>query len=801
MSQPSQGSESTNAIDALLNQALSLHQSGDLAAAEKYYLKILDQQPDNANAMQLLGTANFQTGNLENAQKLLSEALLIDPTMAQAHCNLGNVLSNLGKIDNAISAYQQSIQLDPQQAPAQTNLGNLYRIKGLVTESEAAHKAALEVLPDFIDAQINLGILYLDQNRLAEAEQRLEKTIQSNPDHPGAHFYLGEVLAKHGQATTAITHYKQSLSLQPNNIPTLDKLGNAYGETGQYHQAADCFKQILTLANLADPAQLISYRYKLGLSQFHLKEYGQAIDCHQKILETHPDYAESHHDLGMIYQRQNKMALAQQHFKRAIELNPDKAMFYCNFAKLTAAQSDIDATLFNYRKAIELAPQMLEAYRGLAEFCHRHKDHGKAIETLLPALEKYPDNIDITFDIGIYYENWGRPDEALPYYEKVLELDPDNQEAQASVAAVRILEGRYDDAYKILSPLITTAQPTFRTISCFADIAHRFDQQPKAIETLLEALKDSKTEDRGIAELHFALGKIYDRGKDYGAAFKHYALGNQLIKPDFNKNLLQQKFDQLISVHSSGKHSHFSRSTCNSKSPIFIVGMERSGTSLIEQILASHPDVHGAGELAAIPDIIYNMPDTSQQLYPQCANSLTTAQLNQFAETYLNISTQHSGNAIRVIDKLPGNFIHLGLIELMFPNAKIIHCKRGPADTCLSCYFQQFGGNLPYTYDQEDLGFYYRQYERLMTHWKSVITLPIYEIQYEDVVSSTEEKVRELIHFVDVDWNESCLNFHKTKRTVATASSDQVRTPMYQSSVARWKNYEQFLEPLLTALQ
>jgi hypothetical protein len=228
--------------------------------------------------------------------------------------------------------------------------------------------------------------------------------------------------------------------------------------------------------------------------------------------------------------------------------------------------------------------------------------------------------------------------------------------------------------------------------------------------------------------------------------------------------------------------------------------MPRSGTSLVEQILSTHPGVYGAGELTAIDQFARHLGDATGDAYPQSALHLDQATIDAAARQYLAALQDLAPSAIRVTDKMPGNFLHLGLIQLLFPGARVIHCRRDPLDTCLSCYFQQFNQGQTFSYDLSDLGHHYRQYQRLMRHWQSVISLPMLDVHYEDLVADQEAMSRKMLEFCGLDWTDECMRFYESKRYVATASYDQVRQPIYHKSVGRWRHYERYLGPLKTAL-
>ncbi len=230
--------------------------------------------------------------------------------------------------------------------------------------------------------------------------------------------------------------------------------------------------------------------------------------------------------------------------------------------------------------------------------------------------------------------------------------------------------------------------------------------------------------------------------------------------------------------------------------------MMRSGTTLAEQILASHPQIHGAGELDTLGRLAGSLPRrlATQIPYPECVAHLDAATARAVAADYLEVLKQHGGAAERVVDKMPLNFLGLGLIATLLPRARIVHCRRDPMDTCLSCFFRDFTTSFTFKYDLRDLGLYYREYERLMAHWRRVLPLPIFELQYEELTAAPEAVSRRLVAFCGLDWDERCLRFHETERPVRTASTAQVRQPMYQSAVGRWRRYEKHLGPLMAAL-
>jgi len=298
-------------------------------------------------------------------------------------------------------------------------------------------------------------------------------------------------------------------------------------------------------------------------------------------------------------------------------------------------------------------------------------------------------------------------------------------------------------------------------------------------------------------QLYFELGRLHDKLGSFDEAFESFSKGNLLAGFNFDSEKHTKKIDCRIAAFLPEVMGKLTRAFNRSERPVFIVGMPRSGTTLVEQIVAGHSEVFGAGELRFLPDLVHSLPST---VYPVDIETITREVLDGLAKQYLDRLDELDQIATRVTDKMPRNFLDLGLIALLFPGARIIHCIRDPLDTCLSIFFQDFTSTHDYSSDLASIGYYYKEYQRLMLHWQTVIDIPIFEVRYEELVDQQEQISREMIEFCGLSWDAHCLEFHQQKRTVATASYDQVRRPIYRSSLARWKNYETYLEPLKEAL-
>ncbi len=421
-----------------------------------------------------------------------------------------------------------------------------------------------------------------------------------------------------------------------------------------------------------------------------------------------------------------------------------------------------------YRQAIAMNPAIAEAHNGLGVILWISGATVEAVASYREALRLAPNRADIHHNLGHAYRDLGQFDEAKREYAAALRLSPGDVKIYYSLSVI-----------------------------------HRFTSADQSMIEELEAVGTrvdlSPFERR---QLHFTLGKAYDDLGQYDRAFSHFHQGNELARPDFDRQLFVRLVERLEAWFPQSRFGAGRDSGNPSQLPIFIVGMPRSGTTLVEQILASHPQVYGCGELADTDTMANELWGNrlSGPVVPPPPPGLEPNRLAQLAEAYLQRRRAVCGNALRFTTKMPTNFFHLGLIALLFPKARVIHCRRDPLDTCLSCFFTDFRKAPPYHYRLEDLGLYYRLYMRLMEHWRAVLPLPMLEVQYEDLVGRPEELSRQMIDFCGLPWDDRCLRYYETRRPVQTLSVWQVRQPIYSTSINRWKHYIQHLDPLLRAL-
>ncbi|WP_162918724.1 tetratricopeptide repeat-containing sulfotransferase family protein [Taklimakanibacter deserti] len=488
-----------------------------------------------------------------------------------------------------------------------------------------------------------------------------------------------------------------------------------------------------------------------------------------KLLKANPRRPDVHNILGVAYVRQDKNRLAVPHFEFAVKAEPENAHYLNNLGRLY-----IDLHL------IELALPFL------------HK-----------ALAIKPDLSAALLAIGKYYNEVGKAEKALPYLERLHKIMPGDSDVKRELAESLDAHGK-GDAASVLYQELRQSRSNNRIGSYYYFSRNPPPEGDAAITAEIEQLlANDKLKEEGRSRLHTALGFIHERARNYPLAFSHFDQANRLSTGSFDIGKYRAWVDRLIEIVTPGFFRERSAVGNPSPLPVLVVGMPRSGTTLTEQIIASHGRAGGAGELLRIGLFVNRLdygPRRDISKFMASLGALGDKGLREMGDNYVDLLKFHAPKAERVVDKLPHNFENLAFLALMCPEARIVHCSRNPVDTCWSCFQNPLNEAHGYSRNLTDLGLYYREYKRLMDHWKTVVPLRIYELNYEQLTADFENEARKLIDFIGLPWDDACLKFHEAGRTVRTFSRQQVRNPIYSSSVERWRRYETELAPLLTAL-
>ena len=584
--------------------------------------------------------------------------------------------------------------------------------------------------------------------------------------HPPAHaadalLAAGKSQLAQGAPAAAAHSFRQAIAQQPDCLEAHYLLGNALGAQGLLADAATSFEQALRIAPDCTAAHA-----RLGHTRLALRQPDAAAAHFLHVLVARPDDADAHNSLGVAYRELGRLAEAEACYRRALAGQPDFAEAHNNLGNALRDQGRRDAAEACYRQALALHPHYAEPHFNLGNLLRDRQCLDEAEQSYRRALAIRPGYLMALNNLGLCLKKQGRVEEACACFEAALAIKPDFLQSLCNLAPFRTHAA--DD-------------PRLRTLEAQR---HQLPGLPPA----------------GRVNYWFALGKMREDAGRHADAFAAYAEGNRAQQARFPHDEAREAslVARLRATFHADAFAYPPVPPRSDRTPIFIVGMPRSGTSLIEQILASHPGIHGAGELTDLHAVLHAL-DGSGGAYPEIAATLSDAALQQLGAAYLERAWRHAPQASHITDKLPANFLHLGMLRRMLPQAKIIHAMRDPMDSCFSCYARLFeDGNLDFSYDLGSVGRYYVRYIELMRHWHRVLPPgSVLDLRYEAMVADTEAQARRLLDHLGLPWDARCLDFHRNPRAVRTASIAQVRKPIYRSSVARWQHFEAQLGPLL----
>lgn len=525
----------------------------------------------------------------------------------------------------------------------------------------------------------------------------------------------------------------------------------------------------------------------------------------QKAAELLPGDAEAHYNLGNTLLMLGRLNEAEACFRRALQIRPDDADPHYNLGNTFLAMGRLNEAEASYRQVLQIKPFHAASHYNLGNILYERGCLAEAEASYRHALQARPNCADTHVNLGNVLRDAGRLDEAEDSFRQALQIRQDHAEAHNNMGEILLALGRLAEAEVSFRQALRIRQDYIKVRLNLVSVrkVEAGDDNLAALIAADDALRNGEISLSGedAVCLHFALGKCYDDIGDYEKAFPHFLEGNKLKRTTlvYNPEHAARYFAEIMQNFDRGVLDRLGGDGDLSHLPIFILGMPRSGTTLTEQIIASHPSVYGAGEFADLGAIMRH--EIHGAAFPANTCQLDQGRLAEWGRKYVAGLQRRAPEARRITDKMPANFLALGLIHLMLPNAKIIHVNRNPVDTCLSCFTTLFKQGQEHTYDLAELGSYYSGYARLMDHWREVLPDGAFlDVNYEDIVEDMEGQARRLTEYCGLEWDDACINFHKNKRAVSTASMAQVRQPVYRSSVERWRSYQKFLEPLLGTL-
>lgn len=608
------------------------------------------------------------------------------------------------------------------------------------------------------------GVSACQQGRFDEAEELFRRVLIQNNGNHDAHHLLGVIAMEQKRRDIALEHLRRAVQLCPDGETFHNSLGVFYMRDRRIAQGVHHFWQALAI----DPNYLDGLK-NLIVALRDVGDFDEVLRLADRALTLDPECVDARFNRSRALQLLERLDEAADGFRQALELDPDHVPSLTELGCVCRDQEELDAAEELLTRAIDLEPRCVRALDGLGHVYGQRGEDERAVETWQLALEVEPRAPAVLTSLGITLVQVGRADDGRSFLQRAIEAVPRHAEAHLALAQAGKVQ---------------------------AD-----DPEIVRLESLVDA---DSIPDEDRAKLHFSLGKCYEDTGRYEQAFEQYRSGNELKRNliDFDAGRVRTHVSSLIEYFSAERICEFAeRVGSPSELPVFVVGMPRSGTTLVEQILASHPDVHGAGELPHVEQLVTRMPAMAspRAAWPHCLDRIDDEELQRLASEHVDRLRELNPHAQRVVDKMPKNAFHLGLIRMLFPQARIVHCRRDPLDICMSCYTRYFAKGQPFSWHLTELGEYYREYDRLSRYWNDVVPGPMLELAYEDVTSNQEDTTRRLIDFLGLPWDNACLDFHQSSRRVRT-NPVQVRQPIYRSSVARWKRFEPWIAELQAGL-
>ncbi|MFI4986873.1 MAG: tetratricopeptide repeat protein [Alphaproteobacteria bacterium] len=708
-----------------------------------------------------------RAGRLAEAEALYQTILEAEPGHAGSHHMLGGLALQRGQPEAAAAAIERAIAIDGKNAVFHTTLGQAQLQLGEPERALASFRAAAAAQPDFYPAHFLAGLALRESGRLDEARTAFETAIRINPQFVQALFNLAAILQEQGEPAAAIPRYREALAAAPD---------------------------------------LAGAHLNLGICLAAGEEFAAALPHLERAAALEPALVEAHSALGNVLLKLDQGERAIAAYRKGLEIAPKAAVLHYNMGNAFRDLERLEAALISYREALAADPSLVQAMINAGSACENLGRHAEAEQHYRRAVAADPRTVLGHTGLSLALHSQGAVEEAMAEAERAIALDASLPDGHSALGVCLQELGRFEEAAAAFRRSLA-CDPHFPSALVHLANLRGVETSEAGRARLKETLASRRLTSGDRVSLHLALGRLADESGDYDAAFADYERGNAIraAQQGYDHATMVRHVEALMRVFDRDLFASHAALGAASERPILVLGMPRSGTTLIEQILASQPLVHGSGELAAsglLIDGLASLPAAraAGKAYPEAVRLIDRGSAELLAGRYLEAIGRGAGDAKHVTDKLPFNFLRVGILAFLLPRARIIHATRDPFDTCLSCYFQDFQDPQPFVYELDRLGKYYRQYERLMAHWRSVLPHPMLEVPNEALVGDPEPWCRRILAHCGLAWDERVLRFFATERTVQTASYWQVRQPIYASSVGRWRHYRKHLGPLFAAL-
>ncbi len=649
---------------------------------------------------------------------------------------------------------------------ARAAINDVFRLinSGQIERAESTCRTHLEDSPTDVNFLGLLGAILLKQGRTADARQTLQETIKLEPLFAKPHEDLGMAYLRDGDAIEARRYFEKAIRLDGNQASAYAGLAKALLRSGDSDAAEEARQKYLSLSPVAP--SLLKVEKLLAVGQAAAAE--KLCD---EISRKYPTNTEALRLLARIASESDRQVVAEGLLKRIISLSPG-----------------------DYACHVDLGLYLAEQGR-----------YPEAVEVLERAASLDPGVISTQQRLGDFLAILGRPSDALKVYERALSIDPDYVPALVGSGHMLRILGQSEEAIESYESGIAI-RPDFGDAWWSLASLRNYNFSSEQVGEMRTQLEKSNDDNTSKICLHFALARASEKSQDFDSAWKNYELGNALKRSavQYDPVRIETGHDSLIQTFDAELFAQHETQTADGPTPIFIVGMPRSGSTLLEQILASHSQVEGAAELPYMGLLAESLggPRANGKKYPEMLEDMTQKQMTAFGKSYLYYSQANRPLELPCFtDKMPANFAHVGLIHLALPNARIIDARRHPLDVCIGNYRQLFAQGKNHAYDLNECAEYYLEYVRMMEYWDQVLPARVLKVQYEDVIEDIEGQARRMLDYCGLPWEEACLKFYETERPVNTASSEQVREPIYSDAIAYWKHYEAHLDDVKLILE
>jgi tetratricopeptide (TPR) repeat protein len=695
----------------------------------------------------------YSEGEFTEALFLINELLGQFPYSVDLYNIAGASNAGLKNFDASIKNYRKAIKINPDFADAHNNIGNAFLGNGELNKAIASYKKATLIYPDYTEAYLNLGNALMDEGMIDEAIDNYKEAIRIDSNLAMAYYLIANASKSKGDLKNAIANYKKATLIYPDYTEAYLNLGNALMDEGMIDEAIDNYKEAIRI---------------------------------------NPDYADTYNNMGNALQLEGDLESAIEYYNQAVKINPKFAEAYNNLGSALRGKLELDDSIENFKQAIKLKPYYVDAYANMGDAFHASGRYEEAIESCQQAIKIDPNHSEAYYNMGNALMDKGELEKSIDSYKQTIKLRPNYAEAYNNLGIALQDSGHPEvaiDSYKHaikIKPGYTLAYRNLTNI-------YRYNEYDNYFLEMQSLCQEPGISDEQLCELNFALSKASEDLNEVSQSFNYLKMGNELRKKTLSYDIEQdiELFSQLkksypsIALHSSEEQSELK--------PIFILGMPRSGTTLVEQIVSSHSEVTGAGEIDYI--------DSFGESIARGKIKPSFDIISSFQKNYVEALKIKSNGKSIITDKMPQNFLYIGLIFSAFPDAKVIHVNRDPAATCWSNYKHYFTSEgLGYAYDIEDTVSYFGLYKDLMQFWRSHYGDRIYDLHYDNLTINQEEETRSLIQYLELKWEIECLSPQKNKRSVRTASQQQVRQKIYQGSSKQWRKFKPFLNGALDKL-